>query len=265
MQTFNPSPFRWPFLCILVCLAGCSAKVDCPAGYEGIAPGKFTKVTSAGAVVVVRGEFQFPKNQQGVTITRAYCIGATEVTQGAWQEMMGTNPSYFKECGADCPVEQVSWYDAVEYANAVSRSEALPECYAGSTITGLDCRGYRLPTEAEWEYAARAGKTGASYGGSLIPGATTHPVGKGEPNDWGLYDVIANVAEWTGDRYSEQAGAAMDPAAVDPVGAPTGSARVVRGGSWAAVDLEAPGSDRGFVPHDLRRPEIGFRLARTAP
>ena len=197
--------------------------------------------------------------QHSVTITRAYCMKATEVTQGEWQAVMGSNPSEFKSCGANCPVEQVNWDDAVGYANALSRREGLPECYAGSTFTGyagstftgITCTGYRLPTEAEWEYAARAGTTAATYGKldsvawvstvSAISRAyvkapsTTHPVRQKLPNAWGLYDMLGNVWEWTGDWYDTY------PATVtDPLGAGAGSIRVNRGGSWIPFAGGAP-------------------------
>jgi formylglycine-generating enzyme required for sulfatase activity len=200
-----------------------------------------------------------PQNHEpehSATITRAYCMKATEVTQGEWQAVMGSNPSEFKNCGANCPVEQVNWDDAVGYANALSRRAGLPECYAGSTFTGLTCTGYRLPTEAEWEYAARAGTTSGAYGIDLdsaawytgnaavsyagaydcsdwfqkqFPSGTcgTHPVRQKHPNAWGLSDMLGNVGEWTGDWYGEYSGAVTDP-----TGPATGYARVVRGGSW---------------------------------
>jgi formylglycine-generating enzyme required for sulfatase activity len=139
------------------------AAAECPAGYLRIAPGTFMMGSPESEEGRDDDETQHP-----VTITRAYCMKATEVTQGAWQAVMGSNPSEFKNCGASCPVEQVSWGDAVGFANALSRREGLQECYAGSTFTGLTCTGYRLPTEAEWEYAARAGTTTATYAGDLM-------------------------------------------------------------------------------------------------
>ncbi len=221
--------------------------------------------------------------QHSVTITRAYCMKATEVTQGEWQAVMGSNPSEFKSCGANCPVEQVNWDDAVGYANALSRREGLPECYAGSTFTGyagstftgITCTGYRLPTEAEWEYAARAGTTAATYGkldsvawvstesaisrDYVKAPSTTHPVRQKLPNAWGLYDMLGNVSEWTNDWSGTCPGRVTDP-----LGAGTGSYRVIRGGSWnddaLRVDVEAR---NGFAP-DYRSYYLGFRLARTA-
>ncbi len=234
----------------------------CPAGYVRIAPGTFTMGSPPGE----EGR-EDDESQHSVTITRAYCMKATEVTQGEWQAVMGSNPSKFTNCGANCPVEQVSWEDAVGYANALSRREGLPECYAGSTFTGLGCRGYRLPTEAEWEYAARAGTTGSRYGNldsvawfDENSGAATHPVGQKLPNAWGLYDMLGNVWEWTGDWSDTYPGTVTDP-----LGAGTGSDRVVRGGSWFIDARYARAANRYNFTPDIRSSVLGFRLSRTAP
>ena len=275
MQSFKPSLFRWLFLCFLAWVAGCSPPAPvsppaavCPAGYVRIAPGTFLMGSPTGEEGHEDDEFQ-----HSVTITRAYCMKATEVTQGEWQAVMGSNTSEFKNCGANCPVEQVNWDDAVGYANGLSRREGLPECYAGSTLTGLDCRGYRLPTEAEWEYAARAGTTAATYGnlGSVAwvstisfsndkSKSTTHPVGQKLPNAWGLYDMLGNVWEWTGDWKGTY------PASVtDPTGAPSGARRVFRGGSWEWLDIFTRVATRGSNAPDFRDHDLGFRLVKTAP
>jgi formylglycine-generating enzyme required for sulfatase activity len=213
------------------------------------------------------------ETQHSVAITRAYCMKATEVTQGEWQAVMGSNPSAFTSCGANCPVEQVSWDDAAGYANTLSRREGLPECYSGSTFAGLDCRGYRLPTEAEWEYAARAGTTGATYGNldsvawyDENSGSATHPVGHAQPNAWGLSDMLGNVWEWTGDWYGAYSGGSSDPA-----GAVAGSDRVVRGGSFyggGSRDVSrffVRAAYRSFDAPVSRTDALGFRLSRTAP
>ena len=238
------------------------AAADCPAGYVRIAPGTFTM----GSPESEEGRFD-EEIQHSVTITRAYCMKATEVTQGEWQAGTGSNPSEFKNCGASCPVENVDWDDAVGYANALSRREGLPECYSGLTFTGLGCRGYRLPTEAEWEYAARAGTTGATYGKLEIvawyrdnAGETTHPVGQKQPNAFGLYDMLGNVWEWTGDHPKKDSGAVTDP-----TGPATGSSRVFRGGSWYTYARYARAALRGNDAPGARSSVLGFRLSRTAP
>jgi formylglycine-generating enzyme required for sulfatase activity len=225
------------------------------------------------------------ETQHMVTITRGYCMKATEVTQGEWQSAMNNNPSRFKGCGANCPVEMVSWNDAVAYANALSRREGLAECYSGyvgASFLGLTCTGYRLPTEAEWEYAARAGTTGTAHGqlDSVAwyadnSGNQAHWVGQKLPNAWGLYDMLGNVWEWTGDWYDEYLGSVKDPmgdwidvypgVGSDPTGDARGTLRVYRGGSWYGVDRGARAANRvGAVPA-TRSSSLGFRLVRTAP
>ncbi len=295
MPTFNPSRFRWQFLCFLAWVAGCSPTVPvpasspalaahtqpaadsssyvCPEGYVRIAPGTFTMGSP-------EGEVNSDEARHSVTITRGYCLKATEVTQGEWQAVTGFNPSAFKICGANCPVEQVSWEDAVGYANALSRRDGLPECYAGSTFAGLGCRGYRLPTEAEWEYAARAGTTGATLGCEGYPlfpteiqcygnldslswhyknsGKTTHPVRQKQPNAWGLYDMLGNVWEWTGDWYGSIYGTATDP-----LGGGDEARRVHRGGSWNHTARFLRASYRTRASPDSRSYYIGFRLSMT--
>ena len=222
------------------------------------------------------------EEQHRAVITRPFLISATELTQAEWEAVMGENPSQFSGCGADCPVETVSWFDAVEFCNGLSRSEGLEECYVieGPTVTwprGLACAGYRLPTDAEWEYAARAGTRTAYhagpaeadlanvgwYGGNS--GNATHPVAQKDPNGWGLYDVHGNVWEWTWDWYSDDYGGheGMGGIVEDPTGPPAGVVRVLRGGSWLnyARDCRAAARD-GLVP-GIRFDDLGFRPARS--
>jgi formylglycine-generating enzyme required for sulfatase activity len=235
----------------------------CPASYVRIAPGTFTMGSPAGEEGRRDNE-----TQHSVTITRAYCMKATEVTQGEWQAEAGDNPSDFQDCGPNCPVEQVSWDDAVWYANALSRRAGLPECYTGSTFRGLTCTGYRLPTEAEWEYAARAGTTGPSYGllesvgwYSDNSGGSTQVVGGKAANSFGLYDMLGNVWEWTNDWYDTYPGTVTDP-----TGPTMGSGRVIRGGSWINDARYARAAFRGDASMPGNRTgALGFRLSRLAP
>lgn len=255
-----------------------------PAEFVEIPAGTFTM----GSPEEERGRRWNREAQISVTLTRAFHLQTTPVTQAQFAERMGENPSRFEECGADCPVESMSWYDAIAYANAVSIAEGLPECYdaEGNVIGGdtvYDCAGYRLPTEFEWEYAARAGTTTATWAGDL-PGETcalslplldaiawyrcnsatterrmTRPVGMKTPNPWGLYDMLGNVEEWT-DTWFERSPAG----GADPVGPATGSGRVLRGGSSYTEQGSVRAASRSEDDPDFGSEDIGFRLARTA-
>ena len=146
------------------------------------------------------------ERQHKVTISRPFYLQTTEVTQGQWQKVMGSNPAHFNTCGKDCPVEQVSWDDAQEFIRKLNQME--------KTDT------YRLPTEAEWEWACRAKSTGRFSFGDDEAGlkdyawfdknsaAKTHPVGQLKPNAWGLYDMHGNVWEWCRDWYGRVSGRA---------------------------------------------------------
>jgi sulfatase modifying factor 1 len=161
-----------------------------------------------------------------VTITRDFWMGKFEVTQRQYQQLMGSNPSNWK--GDDLPVEKVSWNDAMEFCRKLTALERQ----AGRLPEGFE---YTLPTEAQWEYACRAGTTG-DYAGNLDSmawydknsGNKTHPVGTKQANAWGLYDMHGNVWEWCSDWY----GGYPSGSVTDPRGAPSGSSRVFRGGSW---------------------------------
>jgi formylglycine-generating enzyme required for sulfatase activity len=192
-----------------------------------------------------------------VTLTKGYWLGKTEVTQGQYEALMGANPSNFKNAGRDAPVEQVSWDEAMQFCRKLTERERQ----AGRLPDGYE---YTLPTEAQWEYACRAGTT-ADYAGNLDAmawynqnsGNTTHPVAQKQANAWGLYDMHGNVWEWCRDWYGNYQGGSV----TDPTGPTSGSFRVYRGGGW---DLDA-GCCRsavrfGYVPGG-RGDDLGFRLA----
>ena len=194
------------------------------------------------------------ETQHEVRISRGFWMGKHEVTQGQWEAVMGENPSYHNECGVRCPVERVSWVDVQEYIRRLNEREA-----------GSGNR-YRLPTEAEWEYAARSGTVGARYG-ELDEiawyvdnsGLEPHPVGEKGANAWGLHDMLGNVGEWTGDWY----GAYPGDAVTDPTGSPTGAYRVGRGGGWADDASFLRSAIRDFGPPSYQAFDVGFRLVRT--
>jgi formylglycine-generating enzyme required for sulfatase activity len=188
-----------------------------------------------------------------VRITHAFEIGRDEVTQAQWQAVMGANPSAFR--GPNRPVEMVSWDDVQQF---LTKLNARKDGYR-----------YRLPSEAEWEYAARAGAAGdyavdldsaAWHNGNS--GGETHEVGAKEPNAWGLYDLHGNVWEWCQDWYD--AGYYATSPSIDPAGPPSGTARAVRGGSWFNnVRIARPSCrGRGGSGPDVKGNHVGFRCVR---
>ena len=189
-----------------------------------------------------------------VRISRGFWLGKYEVMQREWGAVMGTNPSKFLDCGPRCPVDGVSWEDAQAFIRELNERESE---------NGYE---YRLPTEAEWEYAARAGTTGIRYGEldevawhSGNSDEATHTVGQKRANAWGLHDMLGNVSEWTGDWYGEYASGSV----TDPHGPSTGSLRVRRGGSWFSYARYVRSASRyGYSP-SYRAYFIGFRLVRT--
>jgi formylglycine-generating enzyme required for sulfatase activity len=209
--------------------------------------------------------------QRQVRISKDFLMGKYEVTQAEWKAVMGSNPSYFK--GDNLPVECVSWYDAIEYCNALSKKEGLTPTYTinGTSVTwNKNANGYRLPTEAEWEYACRAGTTTAYYSGSGVDSAgwygsnsgnKTHPVGEKTANKWGLHDTHGNVWEWCWDWYGDYAKGSQ----TDPTGASSGSNRVIRGGGWFNIAANARSASRDWITPSSRYDILGFRLVRSAP
>jgi len=221
-----------------------------------------------------QGERNIDEKQHEVTITKPFYLQTTTVTQKQWKAIMGKNPSSFQDCGENCPVESITWNEAQEFIKKLNKKEKTKK--------------YRLPTEAEWEYAARAGTTTpfntgkclstdqANYNGEYPftdcpPGINRKkpiPVGSFPPNAWGLYDMHGNIVQYVQDWYGDYpAGSVMNP-----TGPKNGTMRVARGGNWGDSASGCRSAARSFGEPDLtdwdKNMKIkffmcGFRLART--
>ena len=191
------------------------------------------------------------ENQVRVTITKGFWMAKTELTQAQWTAILGNNPSNFN--GDDLPVEKVSWDDAQEFIKKVNDSGVIPEGWKVA-----------LPTEAQWEYACRAGETGAYSGGTIDQvawyddnsGSKTHAVGTKKSNAWGLHDMHGNVWEWCADSYGDELVGGSDPS-----GPSSGVHRVNRGGSWLSHAATCRAATRGRLTPDSRFDSLGFRPA----
>jgi formylglycine-generating enzyme required for sulfatase activity len=222
-------------------------------------------------VRIPAGTFEMgsPENEKGrfsnetlhkVTLTQDFYMQTTEVTQGQWKAVMGQNPSHFKNCGDNCPVEQVSWNDVqafIKRLNVISKGQQ-----------------YRLPTEAEWEYAARAGSKTAFANGDIQAlhcdydpnldkmgwycgnSSKTQPVAQKQANQWHIYDMHGNVWEWCSDYFGKYPSEHL----TNPKGPETGASRVVRGGSWIYHARSCRSAYRNWFAPDSRYRSLGFRL-----
>ena len=216
-------------------------------------------------------------------------VSEREITQGQWLELMQHNPS--DTIGEDLPVHNINFFDALAYCNALSAEEGYAPCYDLSSCEGTpgddfgcservpppeECEGFRIPTEAEWEYFARANSQEATYAGNLdhteesavlddiawykANASGPQVGGQLQPNDFGLYDCLGNLWEWTWDSYS----ALTNPNAYnDPVLSETGWYRVIRGGGYNAPARNCRAATRGRVRADFKAPYLGFRVVRS--
>ena len=197
-----------------------------------------------------------------VTVTKSFFLQTTPVTQGQWKAVMGKNPSRFSYKGDDHPVESVSWYDCQKFIERLNSSGEYT---------------YRLPTEAEWEYACRAGKLSSCSEGEIVElfcdfdptlnavgwycgnsDRATHLIAQKKPNPWGLYDMHGNVLEWCHDWYGEYPTTPQN----DPIAGITGPGRVIRGGSWFSNSKSCRAAARFYWSPNAKSDFIGFRLVR---
>lgn len=262
------------------CMGVCIVLLPWAQDAQAQPPKTITNSIGMKLVMIPKGTFQMGASADDefagtdeqlhqVTISQDYYLGVTEVTQKQFNRIMGTNPSYFQGeviQESDCsnyPVEQVSWEESSEFCELLS--EYPEERKAGRT--------YRLPTEAEWEYACRAGsKTAYCFGDSpkslsdyawfdRSSNGQTHPVGEKKPNAWGLYDMHGNVWEWCSDMY----GAYPREAVTDPKGVDEGATHVNRGGGWCEESILCRSTTRRWSYSSYRGTSYGFRVALSSP
>jgi len=252
---------------VIIMLLFCGV-LGCTESPKSVVDSDYTNSIGMEFMKIPAGEFMMgsPSGEEGrydddegpvhkVTIEESYYLGTYEVTQKQWREVMGNDPSNFK--GDDLPVEKVSWNDVQEFIEKLNEMEGTNK--------------YRLPSEAEWEYACRAGTTTRYYFGGddsklkayawySSNSDETHPVGQKKPNPWGLYDMHGNVYEWCQDRYhSDYNGAPSDGSAWESGGS---SRRVGRGGSWISLAGRCRSAFRGDYDPVLRYKYLGFRVLR---
>ncbi len=252
-------------------VVGQNAAVELPGGVEfemvWIEPGEFVMGSPNNEIGRIEDR-EGPQTR--VRLNRGYWLGKTPVTQVQWQALMGNNPSYFWEGGLNAPVERVSWTEAMEFCRKLTERERA----AGRLPEGYE---YNLPSEAQWEYAARAtsanpGQSGTttrwSFGDNEASlgnyawykensDSRTHPVASKRANPWGLYDVHGNVWEWTRSWFDDYPGGSV----VDYEGPNSGSRRVARGGSWGDTAAGARSAYRVRLTPGYRNNFLGFRLA----
>jgi formylglycine-generating enzyme required for sulfatase activity len=234
----------------------------------------------AGSLTMASDQGQANEALPRVVSVDSILVDRYEVTQEEYEKLVIGNPSKFKD--RKNPVERVRWVEAALYCNGRSAAEGLQPCYDENTFAcNFAANGYRLPTEAEWEYACRAGADGEYWFGSDASrlgdyawfrdnsSDRTHPVGTKKPNPWGLYDMYGNAGEWCQDVFDEK----YDPNRPPLIsgGSKAGAKRVLRGGSWSSGASNCRSSSRSgespgsFADACFARADIGFRCVRRAP
>ena len=267
----------------------------------GTVPGKWVKVTvksfTMGAADNEPCSKPAEESKHQVTLTRNFEMQTTEVTQDQFQQLMGFNKSYFKSCGGTCPIDSVSWHQAAAYCNELSKKRGVKPCYSctksgttgydcaveSSHKTIYDCAGYRLPTEAEWEFAYRAGSQTPLYNGPIDSqrcnecsgkgtnankigwycanaGGKPHPVGGKAANALGLYDMAGNLYEWTADAYKQALGTAP---AKNPWHDDNDTTKTTKGGCWEHRSYRMRAAHRNDGKAAYGTVLIGFRCVRS--
>jgi formylglycine-generating enzyme required for sulfatase activity len=275
MKFFRRFPLFFAVIGVLLSSPGANAQTYSPdvlLDFVRIEGGFFVMGSPAAEVSRHRDE------TQRQVMVGAFYMGKNEVTQREYEQVMRTNPSKF--FGASLPVERVSWFDAVAYCNARSIIEGLTPAYVireTEILWDHNADGYRLPTEAEWEYACRAGtKAAFNVGNNITPNQANfdgnYPYNKQfkgryrartltarsfSPNDWGLYDMHGNVYEWCWDQYKPYGSAASLDGSLSSPG-------VIRGGSWTSEARFLRSANRASMDHTAKTDYVGFRVARSA-
>jgi len=237
--------------------------LSCAAAFGGAGVNPGEVVTGASGIKfasIPAGEFEMgsPAGEKGrepeeaqhrVKISKPFRMSSTEITQSQWRAILGQRRSSFE--GDDMPVEELTWQDAVAFC---------------AKLSGIEKKKCRLPTEAEWEYACRAGSAGRFSGGEALTevgwyddnaAEKPHAVAQKKPNAWGLYDMHGNVAEWCSDFYEAPCAAKTT---ADPAGPPQGASRVVRGGSWSSFERGCRCASRGSANPAHQMKNVGFRV-----
>ena len=269
----------------VTCVVALLMATGCSAPEKAAAPEPVTTASGVATVLIPADTFAMgdPSGEIDADLVRqvtvdAFHIDVYEVTQREYERVMGDNPSRWLD--PDAPVEQVRWSDAVRYCNARSELEGLTPAYNTETwACDFTADGYRLPTEAEWEYAARAGTASTFFFGpddakmdlyawtKANAGRRPHPAGKKLPNAWGLYDMYGNVWEWCHDLYAPDA--YETSGTHNPTGPAQGDTRIVRGGSWDTAPAKCSSTFRysenpGYADVCFGYDVYGFRPVRKA-
>ncbi len=277
--------FAISMLSISLLLISCKEESSSPAGSTHNVASDMVLVAGGTFTMGDSSSVPFVLPRHSVTLDSFY-IGKTEVTQGEWKSVMSTNPIYFRSVGEDAPVENVTWYDCISFCNKLSIREGKTPCYSvsgktdpaawpkdtatlNSVVCNFTAKGYRLPTEAEWEFAAKGGTLSKGFkfsGDSLVAnsawyfsnsGAKTHAAGTKTANELGLNDMSGNVWEWCWDWYGAYSSAAQS----NPRGPAVASKRILRGGSWDSDENNCRAYHRAnnYTP-DYRYYDNGFRV-----